>query len=160
MEVILKLIESYQISLNPLTKEKLIIRSPEATRPWQHVLEPLSGYLVLGEKILNDKLSSNLYPSWNFGPYYKNCGRVVEVIDEFYKELRLKKNYIIKKNYNLKEAQLLSLNINKAKKELNWSPKLSLKECIEFTTDWYINYFSGNSVKNITEEQIETYENK
>ena len=42
-------------------------------------------------KILNDKLSSNLYPSWNFGPYYKNCRRVVEVIDEFYKELRLKK---------------------------------------------------------------------
>ena len=84
----------------------------------------------------------------------------MEVIDEFYKELRLKKNYIIKKNYNLKEAQLLRSNINKAKKELNWSPKLSLKECIEFTTDWYINYFSGNSVKNITEEQIETYENK
>ena len=58
-----------------------------------HVLEPLSGYLVLGEKILNDKLSSNLYPSWNFGPYYKNCRRVVEVIDEFYKEQIKEKLY-------------------------------------------------------------------
>ena len=73
---------------------------------------------------------------------------------------RLKKNYIIKKNYNLKEAQLLSLNINKAKKELNWSPKLSLKECIEFTTDWYINYFQETLLRILQEEQIETYENK
>ena len=54
-------------------KKKLVIRNPLATRPWQHVLEPLSGYLILGEKILNNKLKNNLYPSWNFGPHKKNC---------------------------------------------------------------------------------------
>lgn len=141
-------------------KKKLLIRNPFATRPWQHVLEPLSGYLILGEKILNNKLSNNLYPSWNFGPYKKNCKKVKEVIDFFYKELGIKKNYKIKKNLRLKEAQLLSLNISKAKKELNWEPRLSLNECIELTTDWYINYMSGEPLERITEEQIEYYENR
>ena len=64
-------------------KKKLLIRNPHATRPWQHVLEPLSGYLILGEKLLNNNLSKNLYPSWNFGPYKK---KVKKVIDSFYDE--------------------------------------------------------------------------
>ncbi len=141
-------------------KKKLLIRNPLATRPWQHVLEPLSGYLILGKKILQNKLSNDLYPSWNFGPHKKNCKRVKEVIDSFYQELGLKKNYKIKTNLQYKEAQLLSLDISKAKKELNWEPKLSLDECIELTTDWYVNYMSGEPLQRITEEQIEFYENK
>ena len=143
-----------------LKKEKLLIRNPNATRPWQHVLEPLSGYLILGEKIMNKSLTKSLYPSWNFGPDKKNCKKVIEVIDYFYEELRLNKNYKIQKNLNIKEAQLLSLNILKAYKELGWKPKLTLKECIELTTDWYINYFSGEELTRITEEQIDFYENK
>ena len=141
-------------------KKKLVIRNPLATRPWQHVLEPLSGYLILGEKILNNKLKNNLYPSWNFGPHKKNCKKVREIIDSFYGELRLHKNYNIKKNSRLKEAQLLSLDISKAKKELNWEPRLSLDECIVLTSNWYINYISGESSERVTEEQIEFYENK
>ena len=141
-------------------KGRLLIRNPYATRPWQHVLEPLSGYLILGEKTMNNKLSRNLYPSWNFGPNKKNCKKVIEVINYFYEELKLKKNYIIQKNLNLKEAQLLSLNISKANKELDWTPKLSLKECIEITSDWYINYLAGQPVERITEEQIDFYEDK
>lgn len=140
--------------------KKLLIRNPLATRPWQHVLEPLSGYLLLGEKVLNNKLSVNLYPSWNFGPRKKNCKQVKDVIDSFYKELGLNKNYKIKKNLQLKEAQLLSLDISKAKKELKWEPKLSLDECIKLTADWYINFASGDPLERITEEQIEFFENK
>ena len=78
-------------------KKKLLIRNPHATRPWQHVLEPLSGYLILGEKLLNNNLSKNLYPSWNFGPYKKNCKKVKKVIDSFYDELGLRRNYKVKK---------------------------------------------------------------
>ena len=74
--------------------------------------------------------------------------------------MRLHKNYNIKKNSRLKEAQLLSLDISKAKKELNWEPRLSLDECIVLTSNWYINYISGGSSEGITEEQIEFYENK
>ena len=67
--------------------------------------------------------------------------KVREIIDSFYGELRLHKNYNIKK-IRLKEAQLLSLDISKAK-ELNWEPRLSLDECIVLTSNWYINYISG-----------------
>ena len=59
-----------------LKKKQLLIRSPHATRPWQHVLEPLSGYLILGHKVMSNKLSSSLYPSWNFGPKKNNCKKV------------------------------------------------------------------------------------
>ena len=141
-------------------KKKLLIRNPHATRPWQHVLEPLSGYLILGEKLLNNNLSKNLYPSWNFGPYKKNCKKVKKVIDSFYDELGLRRNYKVKKKLNLKESQLLSLDITKAKKELNWEPKFTLQECIELTTDWYISFLSGEPVERITAEQIEFFENK
>ena len=141
-------------------KKKLLIRNPHATRPWQHVLEPLSGYLILGEKLLNNNLSKNLYPSWNFGPYKKNCKKVKKVIDSFYDELGLRRNYKDKKKLNLKESQLLSLDITKAKKELNWEPKFTLQECIELTTDWYISFLSGEPVERITAEQIEFFENK
>ena len=141
-------------------KKELLIRNPFATRPWQHVLEPLSGYLNLGEKILNKKLRSNLYPSWNFGPYKKNCKKVKEVIESFYDELGLIRNYKIKKNFRINEAQLLSLNIDKAKKELKWEPKLSLQECVQLTSDWYLNFLSDGMVERITEEQIEFLESK
>ena len=141
-------------------KKKLLIRNPHATRPWQHVLEPLSGYLTLGEKLLNNNLSKKLYPSWNFGPYKKNCKKVKKVIDSFYDELGLRRNYKVKKKLNLKESQLLSLDITKAKKELNWEPKFTLQECIELTTDWYISFLSGEPVERITAEQIEFFENK
>lgn len=143
-----------------LKKKQLLIRSPHATRPWQHVLEPLSGYLILGHKVMSNKLSSSLYPSWNFGPKKNNCKKVIEVINLFFEELELNKNYKIKKNINLKEAKLLSLDINKARKELNWEPKLSLKECVKITSDWYINFLAGEPVERITEEQIDFYENK
>ena len=95
-----------------------------------------------------------------FWSYIKNCKKVKEIIDSFYGELGLNKNYNIKKNLRLKEAQLLSLDISKAKKELNWEPRLSLDECIALTSNWYINYISGESSEGITEEQIEFYENK
>ena len=143
-----------------LKKKKLIIRNPNATRPWQHVLEPLSGYLLLGKKLLNNELSSNLYPSWNFGPKVKNCKKVIDIIDYFFNDLNLPKNYKIQNRFKLNEAKFLSLNTSKAKKELNWSPKLSLEECINLTSDWYMYYFVNNSSETITNEQIEFYETK
>ena len=141
-------------------KKKLIIRNPNSTRPWQHVLEPLSGYLLLGQHILEKKLNTDLYPSWNFGPHKKNCKKVIDIINMFYKELNLKEKIIIKKKSIMKEAELLSLNINKAKNELNWRPNLSLLECVKLTSDWYMNYFQDKNSEKITNEQIEFFLNK
>lgn len=141
-------------------KKKLIIRSPKSTRPWQHVLEPLSGYLLLGREVLKQNLSNKIYPSWNFGPHQENCKKVIDIVKMFYKEINIPLNFSIKTDKKLVEAELLSLNINKAKKEINWSPTLSLSECIKLTSDWYIAYLSDFDVGNVTDDQIEYFSSK
>ena len=141
--------------------KKVFLRNPNATRPWQHVLEPLSGYLILGEKLINKKLNSKIIPNWNFGPYRKNCKKVKFIVQLLIKEWG-KKNHkiIIKKDKTFHESKLLSLNIDKAKKELNWEPTLTLNESIEFTVDWYKNFFLHNDVEDISNQQIDYYSDK
>ena len=142
-------------------RKRIVLRNPMSTRPWQHVLEPLSGYLTLGHKLLNKELKSNVLPSWNFGPHKKNCKKVNFITQLFINEWNDKKVKIIhnqKKQFH--ESKLLSLNIQKAKKELKWEPRLTLDDTIEFTVDWYKNYFSGNNIENISNYQIDNYLSK
>ena len=149
--------------IKSLYSNKLIIlRNPNATRPWQHVLEPLSGYLLLGEKLVNKNLRSNIKPSWNFGPYPRNCKKVRFIVNLIKKNWSIKNKVLIKveKNKKFHESRLLSLDIKKAEKELSWRPKLSLNETIEMTVNWYKNYFSNNKIEKITNSQIEFYSNK
>ena len=141
-----------------ISKNKtMLIRNPRATRPWQHVLEPLSGYLKLGSLLLNKKINSTVYPSWNFGPHKVNCKEVEEVINLFYNFLSINKNIKILKNKSLVEANFLSLNIEKAKKELNWQPRLNLKQCVKFTAEWYQNFYLKNNLEDFTHKQIDSY---
>ena len=146
-------------TIKSLKKDKnLIIRNPGSTRPWQHVLEPLSGYLNLGDRLINQTLNSKILPSWNFGPPVRNCKPVINIVKKVYREWGAdSKKIIIKKSNNFKEAKLLVLNINKSKKELKWSPRLSLNQTINLTVDWYKNYFADQNMTNITIEQIEKY---
>ena len=142
-------------------KKKILLRNPNSTRPWQHVLEPLSGYLILGHKLIERKLKSNLVPSWNFGPHKKNCKKVSEIVKLLISEWGDTKNKIIvKKNKKFHESHLLSLNINKAKKELNWQPRLTLNETIKFTVDWYKSYFLNKEVEDISQLQIDYFTKK
>lgn len=142
-------------------KNKIILRNPNATRPWQHVLEPLSGYLILGYKLINKKLKSDLIPSWNFGPYEKNCKQVKYIVKSVINEWGDKrKKILIRKNKNFHESRLLSLNIDKAHKELLWRPKLSLDETIKLTVDWYKYYFLKKKAEEISNYQIDYYSNK
>ncbi len=109
-----------------------IIRSPNSTRPWQHVLEPLSGYLVLGEKLCKStKLNCEAF---NFGPKYDNT--VIELVKKMSTNWNDKK-YIIKKNQSFKEAHLLRLNCSKAKKLLDWESTLNFDDTAKFTIDYY-----------------------
>ena len=150
--IIPDIIRSYKSNKN------IILRNPKATRPWQHVLEPLSGYLLIGHKLINKKLKRKLLPSWNFGPELRNCKNVEFITKLFLKRLK-RKNLKIKTENNKKfhEAKFLSLNINKAKKELNWRPKLSLDQTIGFTIDWYKSFFEAKKMQNFSSEQIEEY---
>ena len=120
-------------------KNKIIIRSPNAVRPWQHVLEPLSGYLLLAEKIHSKKLLKIL-PNWNFGPDIKNCKTVKYVSNYLAKNLKLK---IVNKNKKSKkykpETKILRLNNLKAKKYLNWRPKWGLNKSLNKILEWNNN---------------------
>ena len=122
--------------------EKIEIRNPIAVRPWQHVLEPLSGYLLLGEKLLED---GKIYAEgFNFGPNEDSVLKVADVaqkVIEFYG----KGEVVIHKKDNLHEAGLLMLNIEKAKKVLNWSPVYTPNQAIEKTVEWYKHFYANDT---------------
>ena len=139
--------------------KKITIRNPKSTRPWQHVLEPLSGYLILGLKLLNKRLSNTLHPSWNFGPEKKNCKNVNIMVKKILNIWPIQKK-VKHKESKMHESKFLSLNIEKAKKELSWKPKLSFDETIELTIDWYKAYLENNDMEKITSNQIKSYMRK
>lgn len=140
-------------------KKKIIIRNPNSTRPWQHVLEPLSGYIILGDKLLNKKLTTSILPSWNFGPTKKNCKKVIELIHTTFKYWNVDKKIYFKKN-KMHEAKYLSLDIKKSEKELNWKPTLNFNETIELTVDWYKSLLEKKNLYNLTLDQINFFLSK
>lgn len=113
----------------------LKVRNPYAVRPWQHVLEPLSGYLLLG--CLLDDDSRNLSNSYNFGPFLNDhltVGQLVDLVIRKWPGVKWKE---IRDEFQLHEAGLLKLDISKAQRELGWRPKLNATESINWTIDWY-----------------------
>lgn len=135
------------------TNKILNVRSLESTRPWQHVLEPLSGYLNLAVNLNKNKKING--QSFNFGPKTRNY-TVEEVLNKFknsYKNLRWKK--INKEQF--KESKLLNLNCSKIKKMTNWEPKLNFHQTMHKTIEWYNLYNMG---QNITNQQIKEYFNE
>ena len=122
-------------------KTKLIIRNPKATRPWQHVLETLSGYLTLGNLLINKKLSHSIKPNWNFGPSPSNCKTVFYVVNKIISLWGVNKKINIVKNKKFKESKFLILSSQKAKKELDWHPILTFEETVKMTVDWYKLFF-------------------
>ena len=139
---------------------KLIIRNPKAIRPWQHVLEPLYGYLLLGNLLIRKKLKKNITPNWNFGPNTKNIKSVKNLIDKTIECWGLNKNIYYAKKNNFYEANYLRLNSNKAKKEIKWTQKLSFNETIYLTVEWYKSYQNNKDMEDITKKQILFFMNK
>ncbi|SCJ73239.1 CDP-glucose 4%2C6-dehydratase [uncultured Clostridium sp.] len=137
----------------------LIVRNPIATRPWQHVLEPLSGYLLLGALLLQD--DANYDSAWNFGPLDSDILTVEEVL-----KLSIEKwgkgSYKIEKLTNLHEANLLKLDISKAMAELKWKPIYSVKTAINKTIEWYKYYYDNENanMQLFSINQIKEYVNE
>lgn len=132
------------------------IRNPMAIRPWQHVLEPIRGYLLLGEHMLYHKLES--VGAWNFGPDFKDVLTVEGIVSKGIK-LWGEGSYIISQNSGPCEAELLSIDCTKAKKYLNWNPVLSIDEALKLTIEWYKNY-KNNNVFDICTNQIKIIEKR
>ena len=138
-------------------KKAMHIRHPSATRPWQHVLEPIRGYLILAELMFKNEGYSE---AWNFGPNNKDTSTVKNVLEE----LALQWNEDVDISYSKDrskqhEANLLNLDISKTTSKLNWHPLLTIKNTIAFTCEWYRNfYLEDNNMQLYTLDQIKKYE--
>lgn len=141
-----------------IEKRPVEIRQPSATRPWQHVLEPLSGYLLLGEKLLQGE--SHLHgESFNFGPSKVSEYRVVELLQALQQEWPEYTDIIINAKAGA-EAGLLKLSCDKAKAMLNWCQVLEFQETVSYTAHWYWQYLQGEDLNLFTTRQIEDYAKK
>jgi CDP-glucose 4,6-dehydratase len=143
------------------SREEIVeIRSPEATRPWQHVLEPLSGYLALGVELKNQQEIHG--EAFNFGPPAHQNYSVRALIDDMAKYwTNVRWNDISQNRKHLHEAGLLKLNCDKALFHLNWQPTLQFGETVKMTVEWYKEFYnkSGSSMYDFTISQISEYSN-
>ncbi len=141
-------------------KKKALIRSPCATRPWQHVLEPLSGYLFLGEKLLNKK--TDFSGPWNFGPQNEGHMDVLTVIKTL-KQNWPSINYEVAQMTDIPhEASLLNLDCSKADNLLDWRPTWNSNKTLKKTAQWYRDYYENNEISSIAQldEYIKEGQNK
>jgi len=137
--------------------KKLFIRYPLATRPWQHVLEPLSGYLTLAEHLWND--SNKFSEGWNFGPDMKNVKTVQDTVKLSAQIWGNSAKWEHSNNNQLHEASLLQLSSDKARSLLGWQPIIEFAEAVSESIYWYKEYYSGNkNMLELTLKQIANYE--
>lgn len=136
-------------------KERIVLRSPNAIRPWEHVLEPLSGYLDLAKRLYEGGVTFS--DVWNFGPGDESFVCVEDLVKQSISVLE-NGQYEIQADTTKHEASILKLDTTKAKTVLNWHPKLDFQRNIEFTFEWYKNYYSkSESPIAFTNRQIETF---
>ena len=148
-----RLIPDYFRSL--MSDNEIILRNPLATRPWQHVIEPVWGYLMLAEK-LSSSNSDDYIGAWNFGPSGDPVS-VSEVVDNLTK-ISHGKSYVLDVNSNPHEAQALMLDSAKARKLLGWKPKLTLDEALNMTFSWFEQSLRNESMRELTISQIRAYQ--
>jgi len=130
------------------------VRNPRAIRPWQHVLEPLGGYLLLAERIWHEPVLFS--DSWNFGPRQESISDVITVVNKVIEKFGKGEMMVMPNTNSLHESQLLTLDISKAIFHLGWQPKMNLDQTISMTTDWYKNYRTG-AVYELCLKQIRQY---
>jgi len=137
-------------------KKTLTIRNPNSTRPWQHVLEPLFGYLTLASKLLEE--GKSLQGGWNFGPKVNTHKTVENLIDTLKKDIRINNVQIEYVPPNFHEANFLKLDITKAITQLDWRPILNFEQTIAFTIQGYLDEINDKgNVYGCRVKQIEAY---
>jgi len=136
--------------------EHISVRNPLSVRPWQHVLEPLGGYLLLGAYLTsNPVLYSQAY---NFGPYIEDALPVKEMVELAIKYWGEGNYYLPEIKNQPHEAGLLKLDISKVVSEIGWNPKLNADQAVQTTIEWYKQFFADKSgIKAFTEKQIQTF---
>lgn len=133
----------------------LEIRNPHAIRPWQHVLEPLRGYLILAEKLYME--GAAFAEAWNFGPAQGDAQPVEWIVDSFVEHWGDGARWKLATGEQPHEAQMLMLDWSKAATRLGWSPCLSLQEALCYTFNWYKQQQDGATVRELTLKQVRDY---
>ena len=134
----------------------LIIRNPQAVRPWQHVLEPLSGYLILAQNLFEK--GSQYNGGWNFGPRDIDARPVSQVIDLFAKTWGNSARWEHDGSKQPHEAHFLKLDCSKALQQLNWRPKWGLETALNATAKWYQAFENEKNMHDFTLSQIADYQ--
>jgi CDP-glucose 4,6-dehydratase len=138
------------------SKRPVQIRRPGAIRPWQHVLEPLHGYILLAEKLLSG--AAQFATAFNFGPRDEDAWpveRIASFVAEIWGE---NASWVRDSGPSVHEAHYLRLDASKANEELGWKPCLAIHEALQWTTSWYRAWVDGADVRQTTMAQIEAYE--
>jgi CDP-glucose 4,6-dehydratase len=136
--------------------KKVLIRSPYAIRPWQHVLEPLSGYLLLAQRLYEN--GCDYAEAWNFGPYDSDARPVQWIVESLCAAWSGAKGYEIDKNPQPHEATYLKLDCSKAWARLGWHPTWSLQEALGKIVEWNLAHLRGDDMYKMTVAQIAEYE--
>lgn len=140
-----------------LREQSIMIRRPAAVRPWQHVLDPLGGYLLLLERMWDRK--NGFDQAWNFGPSVNDAKPVRWIVERMMELWGDKARMEMDTSAQPHEAGMLSLDCSKARTALGWTPRLGLEKALEWTAEWYKAYQRGDDMRGMTEVQIDRYQN-
>ncbi|MCP2730226.1 CDP-glucose 4,6-dehydratase [Limnofasciculus baicalensis] len=134
----------------------VLIRNPHATRPWQHVLQPLSGYLCVAEYLW--KYGLKYAEAWNFGPNEEDAKPVVWIVEQLTKLWGNGATWELDGGHHPHEENYLKLDCSKAKNRLGWKPALSLEQTLEWIVDFYQSYLNKRNIRELVEDQINRYQ--
>lgn len=137
--------------------EDVVLRNPKAIRPWQHVLEPLSGYLMLAEKLYSE--GDGWAQAWNFGPHDSDAREVSWIAQCLIDACDSSSTWQLDKLHQPHEAQQLKLDCSKARQQLGWQPVWDLNSCIEQIAAWHMAWKTGGDVRTICVDTIKAYQN-
>tara|TARA_B100001248_G_scaffold259641_1_gene246059 strand:- start:2408 stop:3475 length:1068 start_codon:yes stop_codon:yes gene_type:complete len=139
-----------------LKNKNLLVRNPKSVRPWQHVLEPLLGYIILAQKnFLN--INPKFNGSWNFGPVNRKHLNVMDFVNLYKKKMRSKSKIIFEKKSDNREKNYLDLSSNKSIKLLKWKPFLNIDQTLELTANWYLSYKQKKDLFLVSSDQIKYF---
>jgi CDP-glucose 4,6-dehydratase len=137
-------------------QQTLQLRRPGAVRPWQHVLEPLQGYILLAERLLaGDKVEG----AWNFGPDEQDCITVGDLCSRLASRMPEPATIEHGADATLHEAGLLKLDSARARNQLGWHPRWRLDAALDATTEWHRQWLANADMHRVTLDQIVAYEN-
>jgi CDP-glucose 4,6-dehydratase len=132
------------------------IRNPNAIRPWQHVLEPLRGYLTLAEKLV--EYGPQFAQSWNFGPQQEDAQAVGDIAKDMCLKWGSSQSWVVDPGDHPNEANYLKLDISKSAKHLDWKPKVGLEQALEMIIKWHRAFLNKEDMRQFTLEQITKYQ--